>query len=150
MVRLTFREVQIWIRDRVSGMILNFPGLCSTVKPYDWSAIAHHVSILVFFCNGNSASAIVHLPNCSWVREKSDRYWVHGSSSCVFCWSLNVEFLNDSSRAPVKSIRACDSEWLCVIALAVRGEIRSNWRYGAHYSFWLEYNGPIGGITDLY
>ena len=37
---------------------------------------------------------------------------------------MNVEFLNYSSRAAVKSFRACElSEWLCMIALAVRDEI---------------------------
>ena len=41
-----------------------------------------------------------------------------------FLLIIEVEFSNDSPRAAVKSIRACElSEWLCVMALAVRGEI---------------------------
>ena len=78
----------------------------------------------MFSRNANSASAIVHLPSSSWVSEKTYRYWVHRFSSYVFCASLNIDFLNDSSRAGVKSIQACKlSELLCMIALAVRGEI---------------------------
>ena len=36
--------------DRVSGMIFNLPGLCSTVKSYDCSAIAYRVSIFDVSC----------------------------------------------------------------------------------------------------
>ena len=37
-------------RDRVSGMTFNLPGLCSTVKSYDCSAIAHRASIFDVSC----------------------------------------------------------------------------------------------------
>ena len=37
-------------RDTASGMMFIFPGLCSTVKEYDCSAIAHRVSMFDVSC----------------------------------------------------------------------------------------------------
>ena len=45
MVDPHFAMFKLNIRDRVSGMVFNLPGLCPTVKSFDCSAIAYPVSI---------------------------------------------------------------------------------------------------------
>ena len=44
-------------------------------------------------CNGNSASAMVHLTSSNGDSANTDRYFVHKTSSCEHCPAENVVFL---------------------------------------------------------